>query len=306
MDVFAQMEAAGVVPDVFTFNSLIMACANVKPSARVDDAMAVFVKMGTAGVVPNVVTFNSLITACANVKPSARVDDAMTVLAKMEAAGLVPDVVTFSSLITACANVRPSARVDVAMKVLAKMEAAKVVPTVVTLSSLIKACASVLPAADIRRCRLLVDQMVRFGITPDEYALPAMIKCCGYARPRATKQAIEWFERFERFIPVHLNSHVEKALSGAIGDRADKLVRLARVAAQSLRVAAIALRQYIVESHGAGGVLEPSLLPTTFFQDKPWAKTRIDNSKLSPSQFCKRFPDVLEWCQEGTGGVKAK
>ena len=71
----------------------------------------------------------------------------------------------------------------------------------------------------------------------------------------------------------------------------------------SERDAAIALQDYIVEKHGAGGVLEPSLLPTTFFRDLPWAKARIVGSGLSPSKFCEKFPDLLEWTP---GGIRMR
>ena len=71
----------------------------------------------------------------------------------------------------------------------------------------------------------------------------------------------------------------------------------------SERDAAIALRGYIVEKHGVAGVLEPSLLPTTFFRDLPWAKARIVGSGLSPSKFCEQFSDLLKWTP---GGIRIR
>lgn len=51
-------------------------------------------------------TFSSLITACANAKPSALVDEAMALLERMEAAGLSPNEYTLSAILKCCARSR--------------------------------------------------------------------------------------------------------------------------------------------------------------------------------------------------------
>jgi pentatricopeptide repeat protein len=113
----------------------------------VDEAMLLLERMEALGLAPNVVTFSTLITACANATPSARVDEAMLLLERMEAAGLAPNVVTFSTLITACANAQPSARVDEAMLLLERMEALGLALDEHTLSAILKCCARARPRA---------------------------------------------------------------------------------------------------------------------------------------------------------------
>ena len=56
-------QAAGVKPDVFSYSSLMTACAS---GGKTEEALDVFKSMQATGVEPDVISYNSLITACAN------------------------------------------------------------------------------------------------------------------------------------------------------------------------------------------------------------------------------------------------
>jgi pentatricopeptide repeat domain-containing protein 1 len=104
MRLLDRMIENGLAPDSISYSSVITACANARPAARVDEAMVVLDRMVANGVSPNTITFNSLITACANAKPTARLDDAVRLLERMLESGLVPNEYTLPALLKCCRN----------------------------------------------------------------------------------------------------------------------------------------------------------------------------------------------------------
>merc|ERR1712124_187023 len=59
--IFEDIQKQGVIPDVITFNTLILACAK---NNKVDGARKLFKMMRGQGLVPNVKTYEALIAAC--------------------------------------------------------------------------------------------------------------------------------------------------------------------------------------------------------------------------------------------------
>ena len=55
------MQRQGVVPNVFTYSALIMACEKGK---QPDRALVVFQAMRQQGVVPDAITYNAFISVC--------------------------------------------------------------------------------------------------------------------------------------------------------------------------------------------------------------------------------------------------
>jgi tetratricopeptide (TPR) repeat protein len=112
------MTAAGVTPNVVTFNTLMDKAKDYASAQGVID------KMTAAGVAPNVVTFNTLMDKAKDYASAQRVID------KMTAAGVAPDVVTFTTLMDKAKDYAS------AQGVIDKMTAAGVAPNVFTFSTL--------------------------------------------------------------------------------------------------------------------------------------------------------------------------
>ena len=89
--------AAGVRPDVGTFNTLIGACGN---AGGLGKALGVCFRWKVAGVRPDVGTFNTLIGACGNAGDLGKALGVSDIIV----AGVRPDVGTFNTLIGACGN----------------------------------------------------------------------------------------------------------------------------------------------------------------------------------------------------------
>ena len=77
--IFERMRAAGMVPDVEAFNTLIAACT----------AEEIFERMGAAGLVPDGLTFCFLINVCGKHGDVERADE---MFERAKAAGMVPAV----------------------------------------------------------------------------------------------------------------------------------------------------------------------------------------------------------------------
>merc|ERR1711871_1870786 len=93
LDLFESMQAAGVKPNVISYNSLITACAN---GGKPEEALDLFESMQGAEVKPDVISYNSLITACAK---GGKAEEALDLFESVQAAGVKADVISYNSLI---------------------------------------------------------------------------------------------------------------------------------------------------------------------------------------------------------------
>ncbi|GAU15176.1 hypothetical protein TSUD_09140 [Trifolium subterraneum] len=87
------MLAYGVLPNVFTYNALIL--AQLK-SGNIRKAYSLKEKMPASGLRPDVVTYNLLIGDACN---SERLDLAWKLLDEMQRRGCEPDLITYTELI---------------------------------------------------------------------------------------------------------------------------------------------------------------------------------------------------------------
>ncbi|KAJ6315186.1 hypothetical protein OIU78_018637 [Salix suchowensis] len=95
---FEGMKNAGVLPDEYTYNTLITCC---RRGSLHEEAAAVFKDMKLMGFVPDKVTYNALLDVYGK---SRRTKEAMEVLREMEVNGCSPSIVTYNSLISAYAR----------------------------------------------------------------------------------------------------------------------------------------------------------------------------------------------------------
>jgi pentatricopeptide repeat protein len=98
------MRAAGVAPNVISFNAAISAC---EKGGQWQRALSLLEEMRAAGVTPNVISFSAAISAC---EKGGQWQRALSLLEEMRAAGVTPNVISFNAAILACAaGSQPSA-----------------------------------------------------------------------------------------------------------------------------------------------------------------------------------------------------
>ncbi|KAL3611602.1 hypothetical protein D5086_002622 [Populus alba] len=98
ISLFEGMKNAGILPDEYTYNTLITCC---RRGSLHEEAVAVFKDMKSMGFVPDKVTYNALLDVYGK---SRRTKEAMEVLREMEVNGCSPSIVTYNSLISAYAR----------------------------------------------------------------------------------------------------------------------------------------------------------------------------------------------------------
>jgi len=191
-----------VMPDVFTFNSLIHACTHTsRPSPKL--AFRFFETMQEMQLKPNSVTFNALINAHAKL---GQVDGAERALDEMKQNGIQPDSITYGSLVHTCASANPpdvararkfldlakeqkqaglrtwNAAIDAfakfgdmqgAEQLLKEMEKEGLEPDIVTFSSLINACGN--ERGDSTRALRYLELMKERGLKPNAYTFNCMV-----------------------------------------------------------------------------------------------------------------------------------
>merc|ERR1712166_603393 len=87
------MEAAGIVPDLCTANTLIKGCVQ---ASKLDAAFDLLTEMKSRGVAPDQITYTQLIEGCTQ---QNRMDWTVIALQDMEDAGISPDWIMHSTLI---------------------------------------------------------------------------------------------------------------------------------------------------------------------------------------------------------------
>ena len=95
------MTAAGVRPDVISYNAAISAC---EKAGRCDDALSLLQKMREDGVQPNVISYSAAIQACA----AAQQPDEALRLFKEALRSVEPDCITFNAVLDAVASPQPA------------------------------------------------------------------------------------------------------------------------------------------------------------------------------------------------------
>jgi len=90
------MKEAKVLPDAFTYNSLISACEKRLWPARAEE---LFREMEASGPQPDVIAYTALISCWAK---SKNPEKALQLLEEMQSKGVSPNAITYSTLAWAC------------------------------------------------------------------------------------------------------------------------------------------------------------------------------------------------------------
>eukprot|EP00897_Mesotaenium_endlicherianum_P002183 jgi/Mesen1/1993/ME000147S01090 len=163
-EIYAILQAKGVVADATTYNVLLKACSL---GGRADVALALYSDLkewAAAGGTPlDVITYSTIIQIFSKAKMW---EAALEVKAEMEAAGVPPNLVTWTSLVKACAA---AGLVEQAFRVFEDMRAAGCRPNTDTYNVLIDACAE---AGQEARAFALLDQMRAGGGAPASSSPP--------------------------------------------------------------------------------------------------------------------------------------
>ncbi|PSS02662.1 Pentatricopeptide repeat-containing protein [Actinidia chinensis var. chinensis] len=126
-EVLEGMKSSGIVPDAYTYNTLIACC---RRESLYEEAKGVFEEMKLTGFVPDKVTYNALLDVYGK---SRRPKEAVEVLWDMEVNGFSPSIVTYNSLISAHTR---GGLMDEAMGLKKQMEGKGIKPDVFTYTTL--------------------------------------------------------------------------------------------------------------------------------------------------------------------------
>ncbi|KAL3694877.1 hypothetical protein R1sor_008528 [Riccia sorocarpa] len=218
---FRSMEGAGVKPDMYTYRTLIDACAHQGDAAR---ASAVFKEIIRSGNKPNVYVYNSLMNVHAG-----DTDTVWQIYEDMRRLGLEPDLTTYNIMLKSCSVSKSAERAktlyrdiengaaatglkldvftyttaihifgearmwDLALKVKEDMLASRVTPNVITWTALIGACANV---GMVEQAFKIFSEMLASGCLPNAQTYNMLINACCEANQhdRAFQLFKEWKE----------------------------------------------------------------------------------------------------------------
>jgi hypothetical protein len=192
--VSVEMPAAGVVPDLITWNTVMHAVANEAARGRLSGlqyGMHVLEMMKASAVQPDVRSYNSLLRACTATAWGRGSDTVRPrgawVMDLMRADGVEPDLITFTTILDACVRAardgEDGGRGE-AMLVLQEMQKAGLAPNVVTCNCLLSACAKAAHTHGlvmIDNGLELLQQMKTLGVAPDIISFNTLISACSYA-----------------------------------------------------------------------------------------------------------------------------
>ncbi|KAK3236422.1 hypothetical protein CYMTET_53438 [Cymbomonas tetramitiformis] len=164
-DIYSQMG----VPDIITYNTLIMACANDGDVAR---AIGVAEDMQAANLHPNERTYGALLHVAAQ---AGKHEIARHIFEQMRSKGIQPNSWTYTALMDACVK---SADPDLALAVFADMKRSGVPLTIVTYGCLMDACSK---AGRSETALQVYRAMQEEGVQPNDRVHNVLIRCCSQA-----------------------------------------------------------------------------------------------------------------------------
>merc|ERR1711966_423006 len=128
-----QMHAAGLQPDVITYNATISAC---EKGRQWEKALSLLEQMRGDGVTPDVISYSATISAC---EKGGQWEKALSLFRRMHGAGIPPDVIIYNAAISACEKV---GKWEKALLLLKQMRELGNQPDAFTYAAVIQACAS--------------------------------------------------------------------------------------------------------------------------------------------------------------------
>eukprot|EP01018_Ginkgo_biloba_P037044 Gb_11000 [translate_table: standard] len=184
LNLFHEMQIAGLKPDVITWNGMISAYAQ---NGHCEDALKLFHQMKSAGVDPDVVSWNVLITGYAQ---DGRGDEALKLFSQMELASIKPNVVSWNAIIAGCAQ---NGQSNEALKLFGQMQLIGMKPNSVTMSSVLPACANV---AALQKGKEIHCYIIRTGLESDAFVGCALLDM--YAKCGVIEDAKQLFDKMSK------------------------------------------------------------------------------------------------------------
>lgn len=160
--VMEDMQSAGYVLNLRTFNYVIRACVNEGQGKL---AFSIFEEMKAASVNPDAVTYKHLVRGCRQ----GEWKRALELIAEMDRAGVVVDARTFNSAIWACGW---AGETDRGIDILQEMRSREIPLTQGSFSAAISACGK---ARQWERALALLDEMEQDGLVRNDYCYNAAL-----------------------------------------------------------------------------------------------------------------------------------
>ncbi|KAL6073169.1 Chlororespiratory reduction 2 [Balamuthia mandrillaris] len=193
LEVFQQMQQAGVPPDSFTYTSALKACAVAEDLEMGKHAHAQLLQRGPLSI-PNSNALISMYGKC------GRMEEARAVFSGMKQR----DTVTWSSIIT---EETRHGHAKEALELFGQMEQAGVSPDPFTFTSVLKACGSI---ADLETGKRVHAQLLRRGLLPNVRLSTALISMYGKCGRMDKARAV--FQRMKRRDVVAWNSMIAEEI----------------------------------------------------------------------------------------------
>ncbi|CAM9219017.1 unnamed protein product, partial [Scytosiphon promiscuus] len=180
-------EAASVLPNVVTFNSVIGAC---KRAGRSEEALAVLGMLRRKGVQPDVISFNSAIGACAS---GGKWEAALQLLELMPSEGVTPDLMTYNIALDACVK---GGQWEMAMSLFEELVVLSsgddgdenLRPDLYTYNTLMTVFSN---AGMLPRALELLEEAKAGGLSPDVVTYSTLIRACERSMPSQPEVALQ-------------------------------------------------------------------------------------------------------------------
>ena len=166
LQVLADMDEAGLVPDVFCFSSAITAC---EKDSQWQMSLQLLSSMLSAEVVPNVISFNASISSC---EKGGTWQKALLLMSQMLTGKVEPTVISFNASISACEK---GGQWQVALHLLSQMPVSRVAPNAISWNAAISACEK---SGEWQPALYLLSQMSAAEVLPDVISFNAGISAC--------------------------------------------------------------------------------------------------------------------------------
>eukprot|EP01018_Ginkgo_biloba_P030827 Gb_14948 [translate_table: standard] len=176
LNLFHQMQLAGLKPDLITWNAMIDGYARNGYSS---EALKFFQEMQWAGFKADLITWNMIIARYAQ---NGHGDEALKLFQQMQSEGVKPNVKSWTALI---AGYSQNGERDKALKLFCQMQLAGVKPNSVTIASILPACANL---AGLQLGKEIHAYAIRNGFESDLFVGSAIVdmyaKCGNIANAR--------------------------------------------------------------------------------------------------------------------------